>query len=123
MEEKDFIAKDGTVDCWTCGERTKTLAYNQRISRYVSIEDANFTTNLITMSWFKLNEKLYILPVPYPMSSSTPTRTASSLGSGAARTQAPTATNYDVGSPTSGDLRQAPLPSAMEVASLGHGTC
>ncbi|KAK8502938.1 hypothetical protein V6N11_066112 [Hibiscus sabdariffa] len=34
---------------------------------------------------------------------------------GAARTQAPSATNYDVGSPTWGDLRAAPLPSAMEV--------
>ncbi|KAK9015863.1 hypothetical protein V6N11_006954 [Hibiscus sabdariffa] len=39
---------------------------------------------------------------------------------GAARTQAPSATNYDVGSPTWGDLRAAPLPSAMEVTTLGH---
>jgi len=40
---------------------------------------------------------------------------------GAARTQAPTATNYDVGSPTWGDLRVAPFLSAMEVTNLGHG--
>ncbi|KAK8524940.1 hypothetical protein V6N12_029791 [Hibiscus sabdariffa] len=39
---------------------------------------------------------------------------------GAARTQAPAATNYDVGSPSWGDLRAAPLPSAMEVTALGH---
>ncbi|KAB2008095.1 hypothetical protein ES319_D10G075500v1 [Gossypium barbadense] len=39
---------------------------------------------------------------------------------GAARTQAPTATNYDVGSPSWGDLKAAPLPSAMEVTALGH---
>ncbi|KAK8274488.1 hypothetical protein V6Z11_D10G076800 [Gossypium hirsutum] len=38
----------------------------------------------------------------------------------AARTQAPTATNYDVGSPSWGDLKAAPLPSAMEVTALGH---
>ncbi|KAG6701872.1 hypothetical protein I3843_07G007400 [Carya illinoinensis] len=40
---------------------------------------------------------------------------------GAARTQAPATTNYDVGSPTWGDLRRAPLLCAMEVTSLGHG--
>nr|KYP60874.1 hypothetical protein KK1_023290 [Cajanus cajan] len=40
---------------------------------------------------------------------------------GAARTQAPTATNYDVGSATWADLREAPLLSAMEVTPLGHG--
>ncbi|KAK2997901.1 hypothetical protein RJ639_025621, partial [Escallonia herrerae] len=40
---------------------------------------------------------------------------------GAARTQAPTGTNYDVGSTTWVDLRQAPLQSAMEVTNLGHG--
>ena len=40
---------------------------------------------------------------------------------GAARTQAPTVTNYDVGSITWTDLKQAPLRSAMEVTSLGHG--
>ncbi|KAG6646431.1 hypothetical protein CIPAW_07G008500 [Carya illinoinensis] len=40
---------------------------------------------------------------------------------GAARTQAPTATNYDIGSATWTDLRRAPLPSAMEVTNLGHG--
>ncbi|KAG5044354.1 hypothetical protein JHK87_008269 [Glycine soja] len=40
---------------------------------------------------------------------------------GAARTQAPTTTNYDVGSPTWGDLRWAPLQCAMEVTNLGHG--
>ncbi|MFS7959253.1 hypothetical protein Hanom_Chr08g00688421 [Helianthus anomalus] len=39
----------------------------------------------------------------------------------AARTQASTATNYDVGSTTWADLRRAPLPSAMEVTNLGHG--
>ncbi|TYI60065.1 hypothetical protein E1A91_D10G079700v1 [Gossypium mustelinum] len=39
---------------------------------------------------------------------------------GAARTQAPTATNYDVGSPSWGDLKAAPLPSAMQVTALGH---
>lgn len=40
---------------------------------------------------------------------------------GAAQTQAPTSTNYDVGSTTWADLKQAPLPSAMKVANLGHG--
>ncbi|GFP87041.1 hypothetical protein PHJA_000847900, partial [Phtheirospermum japonicum] len=40
---------------------------------------------------------------------------------GAARTQAPSATNYDVGSTTWADLRRAPLRSAMEVTNLGHG--
>ncbi|TYG49268.1 hypothetical protein ES288_D10G081200v1 [Gossypium darwinii] len=39
---------------------------------------------------------------------------------GAARTQAPTTTNYDVGSPSWGDLKATPLPSAMQVTSLGH---
>lgn len=39
---------------------------------------------------------------------------------GAARTQAPTATNYDVDSTTWADLRVAPLLSAMEVTNLGH---
>ncbi|MFS8028996.1 hypothetical protein Hanom_Chr16g01517151 [Helianthus anomalus] len=39
----------------------------------------------------------------------------------AARTQASTATNYDVGSTTWADLRRAPLLSAMEVTNLGHG--
>ncbi|PKI71652.1 hypothetical protein CRG98_007975 [Punica granatum] len=41
--------------------------------------------------------------------------------SGAARTQAPAATNYDVGSTTWADLRLAPLPSAMKVTILAHG--
>ena len=40
---------------------------------------------------------------------------------GAARTQAPTDTNYDAGSTTWADLSQAPLRSAMVVAKLGHG--
>ncbi|MFS7959254.1 hypothetical protein Hanom_Chr08g00688551 [Helianthus anomalus] len=39
----------------------------------------------------------------------------------AARTQASTTTNYDVGSTTWADLRRAPLQSAMEVTNLGHG--
>ncbi|CAA7410504.1 unnamed protein product [Spirodela intermedia] len=39
---------------------------------------------------------------------------------GAARTQAPAGTNYDVHSPTWGDGRRAPLLSAMEAANLGH---
>ena len=39
---------------------------------------------------------------------------------GAARTQTPTATNYDVDSATWADLRVAPLLSAMEVTNLGH---
>ena len=43
------------------------------------------------------------------------------IGIGTARTQVPTTTNYDAGSPTWGDLRRAPLLSAMEVTSLGHG--
>ncbi|KAB2061431.1 hypothetical protein ES319_A10G084700v1 [Gossypium barbadense] len=38
----------------------------------------------------------------------------------AAPTQAPIATNYNVGSPSWGDLKAAPLPSAMEVTALGH---
>ncbi|MFS8008745.1 hypothetical protein Hanom_Chr14g01276401 [Helianthus anomalus] len=36
------------------------------------------------------------------------------------RTQAPTATNYDVGSTTWANLRVAPLQSAMEVTNLGR---
>ncbi|MFS7959249.1 hypothetical protein Hanom_Chr08g00688351 [Helianthus anomalus] len=40
---------------------------------------------------------------------------------GRARTQAPTATNYDVGSTNWADLRQAPLQSAMKVTNLSHG--
>jgi len=40
---------------------------------------------------------------------------------GAARTQAPTSTNYDVHSPTWGDVRLARCPSAMRTANLGHG--
>uniref|UniRef100_A0A7N0TAR4 Uncharacterized protein n=1 Tax=Kalanchoe fedtschenkoi TaxID=63787 RepID=A0A7N0TAR4_KALFE len=39
---------------------------------------------------------------------------------GAARTQAPTATNYDVDSATWADLSLTPLQSAMEVVNLGH---
>lgn len=39
---------------------------------------------------------------------------------GAARTQAPTITNYDVGSTIWVDLRVAPLLRAMEVAILDH---
>ncbi|GKU95136.1 hypothetical protein SLEP1_g8535 [Rubroshorea leprosula] len=42
---------------------------------------------------------------------------------GAARTQAPSATNYDVGSSAWEDLRQVHLPSAMKTTSLGHGPC
>ena len=42
---------------------------------------------------------------------------------GAARTQAPSATNNDAGSPTWGDLKlSAPPQSAMEVTSLGHSS-
>ncbi|KAJ0035513.1 hypothetical protein Pint_24346 [Pistacia integerrima] len=40
---------------------------------------------------------------------------------GAARTQAPAATNYDVGSPTWGDLRVVHRPSAMMATTLGPG--
>jgi len=40
---------------------------------------------------------------------------------GAARTQAPTSTNYDAHSPTWGDVRLARYPSAMRTANLGHG--
>nr|DAD32261.1 TPA_asm: hypothetical protein HUJ06_011112 [Nelumbo nucifera] len=40
---------------------------------------------------------------------------------GAARTRTPALTNYDVHSPTWGDVKLAPLLSAMEVAHLGHG--
>jgi len=39
---------------------------------------------------------------------------------GAARTQAPSATNYDIGSTTWADLRATPLPSAMKVIALHH---
>ncbi|KAK1559544.1 hypothetical protein Q3G72_015550 [Acer saccharum] len=39
----------------------------------------------------------------------------------AARTQAPTATNYDVGSTTWADLRRMLLPSAIKAINLGHG--
>ncbi|RID78527.1 hypothetical protein BRARA_A01342 [Brassica rapa] len=42
---------------------------------------------------------------------------------GAARTQAPTATNNDAGSPTWGDLKlSAPPLCAMDVTSLGHSS-
>ncbi|RID59625.1 hypothetical protein BRARA_F02845 [Brassica rapa] len=42
---------------------------------------------------------------------------------GAARTQAPSSTNNDTGSPAWGDLRlSAPPQSAMEVTSLGHSS-
>ncbi|RID43607.1 hypothetical protein BRARA_I00457 [Brassica rapa] len=42
---------------------------------------------------------------------------------GAARTQAPSATNNDAGSSTWEDLRLSALPScAMEVTSLGHSS-
>jgi len=34
---------------------------------------------------------------------------------------APSATNFDVGSPTWRDLKPAPILSAMDVANLGHG--
>ncbi|KHM99598.1 hypothetical protein glysoja_006441, partial [Glycine soja] len=40
--------------------------------------------------------------------------------SGVARTQAPTTTNYDIGSTTWTDLRKTPRRSAMEVTSPGH---
>ncbi|CAJ2670130.1 unnamed protein product [Trifolium pratense] len=45
-------------------------------------------------------------------------RTPKRIVNGAARTQAPTATNYDVDSTTWVDLRIAPLLSAMEVIGL-----
>ncbi|KAF1883371.1 hypothetical protein Lal_00042263, partial [Lupinus albus] len=38
-----------------------------------------------------------------------------------ARTQTPTATNYDIGSTTWVDLRRAPLQSAIEVTSQAMG--
>ncbi|KAF8044642.1 LOW QUALITY PROTEIN: hypothetical protein N665_7360s0001 [Sinapis alba] len=41
---------------------------------------------------------------------------------GAARTQAPSATNNDAGSPTWGDLRLSTSPYAMEITSLGHSS-
>ena len=40
----------------------------------------------------------------------------------AARTQAPTSTNYDVHSPTWGDVKLAHPPSAMWAANLGYGS-
>ncbi|KHM98976.1 hypothetical protein glysoja_044006, partial [Glycine soja] len=40
---------------------------------------------------------------------------------GAARTQVPSTTNYDVGSATWADLRTTPLQSAMDVTALNHG--
>ncbi|CAL9039004.1 unnamed protein product, partial [Musa banksii] len=39
---------------------------------------------------------------------------------GAARTRTPSATNYDVHSPTWGDGKPVHLPSAMEATGLGH---
>uniref|UniRef100_A0A7N0TAH4 Uncharacterized protein n=1 Tax=Kalanchoe fedtschenkoi TaxID=63787 RepID=A0A7N0TAH4_KALFE len=42
------------------------------------------------------------------------------IWAGAARTQASTATNYDVDSTTWADLSLTPLQSAMEVVNLGH---
>ncbi|MFS7959250.1 hypothetical protein Hanom_Chr08g00688371 [Helianthus anomalus] len=39
----------------------------------------------------------------------------------AARTQASTATNFDVGSTAWADRKRAPLQIAMEVTNLGHG--
>jgi len=53
--------------------------------------------------------------------STKPTKKFRTKIEGAARTQALTATNYDVGSTTWVDLRIAPLQSAMEVTFLGHG--
>ncbi|TYI60076.1 hypothetical protein E1A91_D10G080700v1 [Gossypium mustelinum] len=41
------------------------------------------------------------------------------IGRGCAHAS-PTATNYDIGSPSWGDLKAAPLPSAMVVTTLGH---
>jgi len=42
---------------------------------------------------------------------------------GTARTQAPSATNNDAGSPTWGDLKLSTPPlCAMEVTSLGHSS-
>ncbi|RCV08822.1 hypothetical protein SETIT_1G357700v2 [Setaria italica] len=40
---------------------------------------------------------------------------------GAARTRTPSATNYDIHSPTWGDGRPAHPPSAMWATDLGHG--
>nr|TKV90537.1 hypothetical protein SEVIR_9G035700v2 [Setaria viridis] len=40
---------------------------------------------------------------------------------GAARTRTPSATNYDVHSPTWGDGKPAHPPSAMRATDLGHG--
>ncbi|THU70064.1 hypothetical protein C4D60_Mb08t21100 [Musa balbisiana] len=42
---------------------------------------------------------------------------------GAARTRTPSATNYDVHSPTWGDGKPVHLPSAMEATGLGHEPC
>ncbi len=43
---------------------------------------------------------------------------------GAARTRAPSATNYDVHSPAWGDARaNSPSGSAMEAPALGHRPC
>ncbi|KAL5994772.1 hypothetical protein ACLOJK_024827 [Asimina triloba] len=42
------------------------------------------------------------------------------INDGAARTRTPSATNYDVHSPSWGDGRAAHLPSAMEAAAIGH---
>ena len=43
------------------------------------------------------------------------------LNCGDCANASPPCTNYDVGSTTWVDLRQAPLLSAMEVTNLGHG--
>uniref|UniRef100_A0A6N2M7Y2 Uncharacterized protein n=1 Tax=Salix viminalis TaxID=40686 RepID=A0A6N2M7Y2_SALVM len=42
---------------------------------------------------------------------------------GAAACAAPSATNFDVGSPSWGDLKPAPSQSAMAVTDLGHEPC
>ncbi|CBI27585.3 unnamed protein product, partial [Vitis vinifera] len=44
------------------------------------------------------------------------------IGAEVARTRTPSTTNYDVDSATWADLRAVPLPSAMEVTVLGHGS-
>ena len=62
---------------------------------------------------------LLLLSKPRPRGSYLTLLTSNLIG--AARTQAPTSTNNDVGSPTWGDLRQVHLQSAMEATYLGHG--
>ena len=83
---------------WWCGTNNKSWTQHlPSVGQLISISQVQNTLNWNT---WNTNFELRIV--------------------GAARTQTPGATNYDVDSPSWGDLKPAPLLSAMEVTSLGH---